>query len=47
MPPIKEYKFESMITDNVFTIYAYTFEQAYELLVKEVRHPADFKCITP
>ena len=45
MPPIKEYRFEDLQNSNVeVVIKAYSFTQAYDILVMITKHPADFKC---
>lgn len=45
MPPLKEYVFEDLYNSNSkLIISAYTFEEAYDILVRITKYPADFKC---
>jgi hypothetical protein len=47
MPPLKKYIFEDLVNSNIeVTIKAYSFTQAYEILVRISKHPADFKCMS-
>jgi len=46
MPPLKTYTFKESDGSKCITITmdAYNFEQAMNILVQTVKHPADFKC---
>lgn len=46
MPQLKEYIFENLLNSNItIKIMSYSFINAYEILVMELKHPADYKCI--